>query len=113
MTSKLKTAKLLLAESNLPMDAASFYRSLVLIGAMKDVEYASTTGSGEMKSFVQFTECGLEYGENKASGWHEFKTEPKFYENQFGKAYLAACQGALEHAKTLFGAQQVAEKGLL
>ncbi len=111
MISKLKTAKVLLAENKLPMDAASFYKSLILTGAMKDVEYASTTGSGEMKSFVQLTDQGLEYGENKASGWHELKTEPKFYEHQFGQAYMAACQGALDHAKTIFGGHTIAEKG--
>ena len=96
---KLTPAKTLLQNYALPLDANSFFNGLVLCGLMERTAYESTSGSGEIKHFLQLIGDGLQLGENKRSGWHEFKTEPKFYDDAFGGAYLAACTALLEHAK--------------
>lgn len=96
---KLASAKALLSEHGLPLDANSFFNGLEICGMLERCPYESTTGSGEIKHFSQLIGDGLKVGENKASGWHEFKTEPKFYPDRFAAAYLAACMALHEHAK--------------
>lgn len=95
----LVSAKALLHEHGLPLDANSFFNGLEICGMLARTPYESTTGSGEIKHFIQLVGDGLQLGENRASGWHEFKTEPKFYPDRFGSAYLAACMALYEHAK--------------
>jgi len=46
-------------------------------------QYASSTGSGEIKSFKRLTEQGEVFGVNKASMGHPFKTEARFYGEAF------------------------------
>ena len=99
MKPKLSTAKTLLSANKLPLDANSFFNGLIICGKMKVVQYESTTGSGEIKYYMQLTDEGAAYGENKASGWHEFKTEPKFYEHMFIDAYLTCCDAIGRHAR--------------
>lgn len=81
------------------MDASSLFNGLVIGGKMKVVEYESSTGSGEIKYYMQITADGAVYGENKPNGWHEFKTEPKFYEQRFPEAYMTCCEAIASHAR--------------
>lgn len=98
MPEKAASAKKLLVDLNLPLDASSLNNGLILAGMMQITRYLSTTGSGEEKYFIQFTADGLDYGKNKPSGWHEFKTEPVFYVSQFAQAYLLAASSIYNHA---------------
>lgn len=107
MKKKLNSAKNLLQKHALPLDANSFYKGLTLSGAMHEVEYLSTSGSGEVKNFWQFTSEGERFGENKKNHFHEFKTEPRFFEAVFLHAYVAACKAISEHALKICGTAQV------
>lgn len=98
MKQKLDTAKHLLQQHDLPLDANSLCKGLALSGAMKEVEYLSTSGSGEVKTYWQFTGEGEAFGENKKNRFHEFKTEPRFFERGFLNTYLVACKAITEHA---------------
>jgi hypothetical protein len=98
---KLTPAKTLLHAYQLPLDANAFFNGLELCGMIQRTPYESTTGSGEIKHYLQLVGDGLQVGENKPSGWHEFKTEPKFFEDTFAGAYLAACTALYEHAKLI------------
>ena len=98
---KLTPAKTLLRDYQLPLDANAFFNGLELGGMIQRTPYESTTGSGEIKHFLQLVGDGLLVGENKPSGWHEFKTEPKFFDDTFAGAYLAACTALYEHAKLI------------
>lgn len=97
-----KPAKKLLAEHGLPLDATTLNNSLVLAGLMRITRYESTSGSGEIKYFMELTEEGLKLGRNKPSGWHEFKTEPLFYEGSFSEAYCIAIVALTQHAAQRF-----------
>jgi hypothetical protein len=96
---RLTPAKTLLRDHGLPLDANAFFNGLELCGLLERTPYESTTGSGEIKHYLQLIGDGLQLGENRPSGWHEFKTEPKFFDDRFASAYLAACTALYEHAK--------------
>lgn len=98
---KTTPAKKLLAGHGLPMDANTFNNGLILAGVLEIKKYLSTTGSGEEKYYIAFTETGAAYGKNAPSGWHEFKTEPKYYDDQFAAAYLLAATALLTHAQSV------------
>jgi hypothetical protein len=98
---KTTPAKKLLADHRLPMDANTFNNGLILAGVLEVKKYLSTTGSGEEKYYIAFTEAGSIYGKNIPSGWHEFKTEPKYYDDQFAAAYLLVATTLFEHAKSI------------
>lgn len=102
---KSSSAKALLTTHNLAMDAATLNHSLVLAGVLAHKMYLSTSGSGEEKSFLVFTDAGSEFGKNAASGFHEFKTDTKFFDERFGDAYLLAVDALLKQAHDLFDSQ--------
>lgn len=106
MKHKLDSAKRLLQKHDLPLDANSFYKGLALSGLMTEVKYLSTSGSGEEKTYWQFTGEGECFGENKKNHFHEFKTEPKFFEVTFLQAYLVACKAIWEQALRMSGPSQ-------
>lgn len=97
------SAKSLLTRHNLPMDAATLSNGLILAGLLERKTYLSTTGSGEVKHFLAFTGAGESFGKNAQSGWHEIKTEPKFYKDKFAIAYLYAANAILKHGQDMFG----------
>ena len=70
---------------------------------MLEKGYLSTTDSGEIKSYLVLTEQGLEYGKNAFNPFHEFKTDPKFFEDKFPHAYLLALRALLAHGVAKFG----------
>jgi hypothetical protein len=97
-----KPVKKLLAEHSLPLDATTFNNGLILAGFMRIVKYESTSDSGEIKYYMELTEDGLRFGRNKPSGWHEFKTEPIFYEGSFSEVYCIAIVALTQHATQKF-----------
>lgn len=99
---KTSASKKLLERHKLPMDAATLNNGLILAGVLETKTYLSTTGSGEEKSFVAFTTAGQEFGRNAAGSWHEFKTEPKYFEHRFAETYLLAATAILTHAHSAF-----------
>jgi len=99
---KTTSAKKLLAAHKLPMDAATFNNGLILSGFLEIKTYLSSTGSGEEKYYIILTDAGLKYGKNKASGWHEFKTEPIFFDAIFPEAYCHSAVAIIENAKERF-----------
>ncbi len=98
MKTPTSNAKNELQKHNLPLDAHSFYNGLILAGLIEEASYLSSTGSGEVKSFLKLTERGEVYGLNKKSGFHPQKTEPRFYTNTFLEVYLISVSAIAEHA---------------
>lgn len=96
------SAKALLALHRLPLDSASLNSGLVLAGILHHQNYLSSTGSGEVKSFLAFTETGLAYGENEANGFHEVKTDARFFSARFPEAYQLAINALHAHAQQAF-----------
>ncbi|KPA87256.1 hypothetical protein PF66_06166 [Pseudomonas asplenii] len=77
-----KTLKSLIADHDVSFDANTILNALIKSGHAENFEYASTTGSGQMKSFKRLTEPGMQFGTNKST-MHPLKTEPRFYEETF------------------------------
>ena len=96
------SAKKLLTLHALPMDSATLNNGLILAGILEIKTYISTTGSGELKNYLAFTTAGMAFGKNSASGWHEIKTEPSYFENEFANAYLLAAEAILTHGQAAF-----------
>lgn len=65
---------------DLSLNPSGLSKCLEKRGVIIDVEYESTTGRGHTKTFKAIADEFLHLGENKASGFHEFKTEMKFKE---------------------------------
>lgn len=101
---KTSSAKSELVRIAAPLDAASFYNGLLLAGLMEEVEYESTTGSGEIKTFLRLVDGTEQLGFNKKSGFHEFKTEPRFYVDSFTDAYILSVNAIAQHASALYEA---------
>lgn len=72
----------LVKDTKISLNAASLLAALVRTEFAETVEYPSTTGSGEIKSFVRLTESGLRFGVN-APRMHEFRTDPRFFAETF------------------------------
>ncbi|TWD86375.1 hypothetical protein FB547_104319 [Variovorax beijingensis] len=102
MTPNMRTAsaKELLQGINALLNVNALYAILIQMGLAEEVEYRSSTGSGEIKSYTRLTEAGLLYGKNKESGFSA-STTMVFYESAFLSLYAAACQEASGHALSL------------
>lgn len=81
---KAESLTSLVKDAGISLNAASLLTALVRTELAETVEYPSTTGSGEIKTFVRLTEAGLKYGVNKST-MHEFKTDPRFFAETFPK----------------------------
>ncbi|WP_095169654.1 hypothetical protein [Pseudomonas sp. Irchel 3H3] len=77
-----KPLKSLIAEHGVSFDASTIMNALLKTGHAENFEYASTTGSGAMKSFKKLTSTGEKFGINKPA-MHPFKTESRFYDETF------------------------------
>ncbi|MBM1191615.1 MULTISPECIES: hypothetical protein [Pseudomonas] len=77
-----KSLKALIAERGVSFDASTIMSALLKAGHAENFEYASTTGSGAMKSFKKLTSAGEKFGINKPA-MHPFKTEARFYDETF------------------------------
>lgn len=72
----------LIKDAGISLNAAAILAALKKTDLVEIIEYESTSGSGEIKTFLRLTAAGLEFGTNKPTG-HEFKTEPRFYPSRF------------------------------
>lgn len=72
----------LLESNNLSLNANSIFTILLKIGILREVNYSSTTGSGETKSFKELSPEYSIYGVNARTP-HEFITALKFYPSEF------------------------------
>ena len=72
----------LLKSVNTSLNAAAILAALKRTGHVTDIEYASTTGSGELKTFAALSPSGLSFGINRPTA-HPFKTEARFYRSKF------------------------------
>lgn len=68
----------------IPLPAASVLQMMQWAGLIEDVEYASSSGSGEIKHFLRLTERGLTYGVNLAGPVSKEKTEVAIYPSRLG-----------------------------
>lgn len=84
MDEKYYSLSQLLKMNNCGLSSLEVFRALDLLGYTENVEYVSSSGSGEIKKYRQFTNKGLEFGINK-SGFNPSskKTECKFNETNF------------------------------
>ncbi|UNG17530.1 hypothetical protein [Stutzerimonas zhaodongensis] len=80
--SEAKALKALIADYGVSFDAATIMNALLRAGIAEDFQYASTTGSGAMKSFRKLTAQGEAFGINRPT-MHPLKTEPRFYAEAF------------------------------
>lgn len=95
------TSKAGLQSLQSPLDASSFHNGLILAGLMEIIHYESSTGSGEIKYYLSLTKAAELLGRNAPSGWHEFKTEPRFFEQHFVHAYMLSVQAIVDHANQI------------
>ncbi|MGE0919468.1 hypothetical protein [Trichlorobacter lovleyi] len=72
----------LLEARNSFLDAIMLFKLLEKIGYLYKVEYLSSTGTGEIKTYKSLTEKGLKYGINRGTR-HPPKTECRFFEETF------------------------------
>lgn len=89
MPDKVLSATDLLSKRDSIYDAATLFRAMERAGLLAVIEYPSTTGTGEVKTFKALTEKGLAYGENKKTV-HDFKTECRFYDAAFDELLKAS-----------------------
>lgn len=72
----------LIKDAGISLNAAAILAALKKTDLTEIVEYESTSGSGEIKTFQRLTEAGLEFGTNRPTA-HDFKTKPRFYPSRF------------------------------
>lgn len=69
-----------LKQESIPLHAQSVLQMMAWAGLVEEIEYVSSTGSGEIKFFQRLTETGLKYGVNLptlSSVKTEIKINPK------------------------------------
>lgn len=64
------------------LNAACVLKCLTESGVLRDIHYESTTGNGAPKSFKEIPPEHNKFGVNLPT-LHEFKTEPRFYAENF------------------------------
>ena len=82
---KTHTLTKLLSDSPSSLNASVILKVLISLEMAENAEYASTTGSGEIKTFYRLIGDGLNYGKNILSMGHQFKSSPKFYQESFSE----------------------------
>lgn len=81
-----------LKERGVTLPAASVLQMMQWVGLVEEVEYTSSSGSGEIKRFLRLTERGLAYGINVPGPVSKEKTEVAIYPSVLG-AILRHCHG--------------------
>jgi hypothetical protein len=97
---KVQSAKDLLEEHSSPLNSASLFDALLLAGLLEEKKYVSSTGSGEIKSYMSLTDEGQRYGVNRISKYSE-KTELRFYPSTFKALLVVASKAILKHSESL------------
>lgn len=64
---KMMSVTAALKQHQIPLHAQSVLQMLAWAGLVEEMEYLSSTGSGEVKTFQRLTSAGLQYGENVAT----------------------------------------------
>lgn len=72
----------LIKTHQLSISPSSVFNLLTAAGVIQIRHYESTTGSRAMKSYKHINDSYLDYGKNVWTQ-HEFKTEARFYEENF------------------------------
>lgn len=97
---KVFPAKDLLDRFSSPLNSTSLFNAMILAGLAEEKKYISSTGSGEVKSYLSLTKSGLQYGVNRQSNYSE-KTELRFYANSFKTLLVQASEAILKHSTLL------------
>ena len=100
LPNKTIPAKTLLENFGSPMDSTTLFRAFEIAGLIEKIEYISSSGSGEIKTFWAFTDKGLQFGENKPT-LSPTKTNLAFYPITFHDALLAAAEVIMAHTRSL------------
>lgn len=90
----------LLDEHSSPLNMASLSNALLIAGLVEKKEYVSSSGSGEIKSYLSLTQSGQQYGVNRSSPFSE-KTDLRFYRSTFKAVLVVASNAILKHAESL------------
>lgn len=80
------------------LNAASFNTAAEKAGILRKVNYESTTGSGQIKSFYAITDDFSKYGVNEGRP-HEFKTAPRFFIESFPELLIMVCDQLVREIK--------------
>lgn len=88
-------------ELGLPMNNKTFEQGLILCGDLESAEYVSSTGSGEIKTFLRLTQTGLALGQNAYSPFSPHRTDAVFFPSSFTIAYARAAAAIAKHADEL------------
>lgn len=83
-----------LKQRDISLPAASVLQMMQWAGLVEDVEYVSSTGSGEIKQFMRLTEQGFTYCVNPSAPVSKEKTEVAICPSRMG-AILRHCHGVL------------------
>ncbi|WP_056396315.1 hypothetical protein [Massilia sp. Root418] len=85
-----------LKQHAIPLHAQAILQMLIWARLVEEVEYLSSTGSGEVKTFQRLTHIGLEYGENVAT-LSPTKTEIKILPNSLPALIRECHRGFTEY----------------
>jgi hypothetical protein len=96
---KLLSITAALKHHQIPLHAQSVLQMLTWAGLVEEVEYLSSTGSGEVKTFQRLTAAGLQYGENTAT-LSPTKTEIKVRVSAIPELVRACHRGFSEYLAT-------------
>lgn len=82
----------LLKDAGSSLHPSTINKVMLKAGLAEMAEYLSTTGSGEVKSFLQLNEAGVRFGENTWTA-HPIKTSVRLYPEQFPELLALVLQG--------------------
>lgn len=99
---KVFSAKDLLDKYSSPLNSSSVFNAMQAAGLVVEKKYVSSTGSGEIKSYLSLTETGLKFGVNRQSAYSE-KTELRFFSASFPELLVISAEAILSHSRALGG----------
>lgn len=97
---KVFSAKDLLEKYSSPLNSSSLFNALEVAGLVVSKEYVSSTGSGEIKSYLSLIDDGLKFGLNRQSAYSE-KTELRFFNDSFPELLVVAAKAILNQSQAL------------
>lgn len=89
---RTETITNLLKDTGSSLHPSTVNQIMLKAGLAEMAEYLSTTGSGEVKSFLKLNEAGGRFGENKWTA-HPIKTSVRLYPEQFPELLALVLQG--------------------
>lgn len=105
--SKAESASKLIKQLGLPMHVKTFEQGLVLCGDLEVAEYLSSTGNGEIKTFLRLTPSGLTLGKNTYNPFTPNRTDTVFFASSFLVVYARAATAIAKHANEIAHATPV------